>query len=107
MFVAGFQSGSLCHKNCYENKISIPSLHVYGTSDDIINRDMSERLQECFVNPISVTHAGGHFFPASNNEKPQYVDFFRNQLQSYLEAKELKLNGLAIGDEDDEEKISS
>lgn len=37
VMAAGFRSGSLVHINAYENQIGIPSLHIYGTNDAIIN----------------------------------------------------------------------
>lgn len=33
---SGFRSGSLVHLNCYETKVQIPSLHIYGEADEII-----------------------------------------------------------------------
>lgn len=90
MLVAGFPSGSLVHKNFYEQKISLPSLHVYGLNDDIISHELSMELQESFDNPLIQTHQGGHYFPATANEKQSYVDFYRNQLICYLEEKELQ-----------------
>lgn len=55
---SGFPSQSLAHKNLYEQKISIPSLHVYGLSDEIIPGELSQKLSESFENPIVVTHSG-------------------------------------------------
>jgi surfactin synthase thioesterase subunit len=104
MMVAGFRSGSLVHKNYYENKISIPSLHVYGLNDDIINHEMSEALVQCFNEPVVVPHQGGHFFPATAaNEKEHYINFFQDQLQSYLEDREMKQNGVASQDQEAED----
>lgn len=87
---AGFRSGSLVHKNCYESRISIPSLHVSGTSDEIIPQAMSLLLEEGFVHPKRFHHTGGHHFPATAAEKPTYVSFLQDQLQLHLEEKELK-----------------
>jgi len=104
---SGFPSGSLVHKNCYETKISIPSLHISGESDEIIPNEISVRLEQAFENPTIVHHAGGHYLPASANEKQSYVNFFQDQLQRHLEEKELK-NGVTTeaGDDDEEEQSS-
>lgn len=51
---------------------------------------MSEALAETFLDPEVVTHPGGHYFPAQASLKETYVDFFRDQLQQHLEAKELQ-----------------
>jgi Serine hydrolase (FSH1) len=104
MIIAGFPSGSLVHKNYYESKISIPSLHVFGLTDDIISHELSMKVQDAFDESSStcITHGGGHYFPATTNEKQTYIDFYKNQLISYLEEKELKKGGVAIEEEKDE-----
>jgi Serine hydrolase (FSH1) len=103
IMAAGFRSGSLVHKNCYESRISFPSLHVSGTTDEIIPHEMGLLLESGFEYPKSIHHAGGHYFPATANEKQTYVAFFQDQLQRHLEEKELKNNGVALEDDDNEE----
>lgn len=95
MIIAGFRSGSLVHKSCYENRISIPSLHVSGTSDEIIPQEMSQLVESGFEYPKKVYHSGGHYFPATVNEKQVYIEFFQDQLQKHLEDKELQ-NGITV-----------
>lgn len=90
IIASGFRSGSLAHKNYYEDTIYIPSLHVMGTNDQIIANSMSEELAAIFEDPCIVRHSGGHYFPASSREKNAYVDFLRNRLVEYLEKKELE-----------------
>ncbi|XP_058118171.1 esterase AGAP003155 [Anopheles ziemanni] len=90
VLASGFRSGSLVHLNYYENKVQIPSLHIFGETDEIITKDMSVALSETFLEPEIVTHPGGHYFPAQASMKQMYVDFFRDQLQNHLEAKELQ-----------------
>lgn len=103
MICAGFPSGSLVHKNYYENKISISSLHVYGLTDEIISHELSMKLKDAFDESTvtTVTHPGGHYFPATANEKQAYIDFYKNCLISYLEDRELK-KGVTMEDEDEE-----
>ena len=103
MLAAGFRSGSLVHRACYENKISVPSLHVYGLSDDIIQHTYSEKLRDAFEGPLFITHEGGHYFPATVNEKQTYINFFQDQLQSYLEDREMKVNGVVTQNGEEEE----
>ncbi|XP_055631264.1 esterase AAEL000016 [Toxorhynchites rutilus septentrionalis] len=111
---SGFQSGSLVHLNYYENKVQIPSLHIYGESDEIIPKAMSIALAETFIDPQVLVHPGGHFLPAQATQKQKYVDFFRERLQYHLEAKEienatvensmyLNENGTGNGDNDDDD----
>lgn len=87
---SGFRSGSLVHKNFYENPITIPSLHIFGETDEIIQRDMSELLSTTFVEPEFLIHPGGHYFPATAQQKQNYIIYFQNRLQEYLEAKEIQ-----------------
>lgn len=103
---SGFRSGSLVHKNCYETRISIPSLHVSGTTDEIVTHDMHLLLESGFEYPKKIHHAGGHYFPATVNEKQLYVSFFQDHLQKHLEDKELK-NGVIAEDDDDDEDVQS
>ncbi|CAO1439894.1 unnamed protein product [Diamesa tonsa] len=97
---SGFLSGSLVHKNSYESQIKMPSLHISGSTDEIIPQEMSVLLENLFENPTIHHHTGGHFFPATKTEKEVYVDFFLNQLQKHLEDKELK-NAVVIEDNDE------
>ncbi|XP_055538560.1 esterase AAEL000016 [Wyeomyia smithii] len=87
---SGFRSGSLVHLNYYENKVQIPSLHIFGESDEIIPKGLSIALAETFVDPQILVHPGGHFLPAQAAQKQTYVDFFRERLQYHLEAKEIE-----------------
>lgn len=97
---SGFLSGSLVHKNYYESQIKMPSLHISGSTDEIIPQEMSVLLENLFANPTIHHHTGGHFFPATKTEKEVYVDFFLNQLQKHLEDKELK-NAVVVEDNDE------
>ncbi|XP_055588232.1 esterase AAEL000016 [Uranotaenia lowii] len=87
---SGFRSGSLVHLNFYENKVQIPSLHIFGAADEIIPKDMSQALAQTFNEPQLLIHSGGHFLPAQAAQKQTYVDFFRERLQFHLEAKEIE-----------------
>ncbi|KAL5292005.1 OVCA2 family protein [Megaselia abdita] len=108
IIAAGFKSGSLVHKKFYQEQIEIPSLHVYGKTDDIIPGEMSEALQSVFVDSESLIHDGGHYFAATSSCKTQYITFFQDCLQRYLEKKELleNQNGILVngeeGDDDDD-----
>lgn len=110
LLASGFRSGSLAHRNFYEQKIQIPSLHIYGEADEIIPKDMNLALAEIFEEPNVLSHPGGHYFPATVNQKQIYIDFFQDQLQDYLEAKEIAEASLAntielkAGDDDDDDE---
>lgn len=87
---SGFLSGSLVHKSAYEESIIIPTLHVYGLSDEIIPKEMSQDLMLHFKNVEIVEHNGGHYFPATSHQKQTYINFFQDRLQEYLENLELQ-----------------
>jgi len=82
-FVAGFKSRQSQHQKFYETKITLPSLHVIGDTDQVIPKDMSEDLLEVYTNPVVVRHAGGHFIPTASPQKKSYLEF----LKPFLDAK--------------------
>ncbi|XP_017845239.1 esterase GA18864 [Drosophila busckii] len=90
VLTSGFISGSLVHMSAYEERITIPTLHVYGLTDEIIPKDMSESLAANFKNVEVLEHNGGHYFPATAAQKQAYINFFQDRLQEYLEHLELQ-----------------
>ncbi|ELT98892.1 hypothetical protein CAPTEDRAFT_223070 [Capitella teleta] len=78
VLVAGFKSRSSQHSDLYatDTPASLPTLHVFGDTDKVIEKEMSEDLLQYFVDPAILTHPGGHFIPASAQQKKIYVDFF-------------------------------
>lgn len=89
MLASGFKSGSLVHLNYYNENITIPSLHIYGDSDEVIPNDMSKELSLIFFEPKLLVHNGGHYFPATTQQKKFYKEYFQDHLQNYLEGLEL------------------
>ncbi|CAH0723985.1 unnamed protein product, partial [Brenthis ino] len=87
IFASGFRSGSLVHKGFYDEDINLPSLHVYGESDSIIPKEMSESLINLFVNPVVAEHSGGHYVACSGSTKDAYLDFLHERHQDLLEYK--------------------
>ncbi|XP_076439483.1 esterase OVCA2-like [Babylonia areolata] len=75
ILVAGFKSRSSPHDALYEKKISIPTLHVFGETDKVIQKDMSEDLLQYFEDTVTLQHQGGHFIPAGGQEKKVYLEF--------------------------------
>ncbi|XP_013419337.1 esterase OVCA2-like [Lingula anatina] len=80
MLVAGFKSHSKPHEEIYKIPITCPSLHVFGDTDKVIPKDMSEDLLQYFVEPRTLEHPGGHFIPASGPHKKVYTEFLENML---------------------------
>uniref|UniRef100_A0A1A9V5H8 FSH1 domain-containing protein n=1 Tax=Glossina austeni TaxID=7395 RepID=A0A1A9V5H8_GLOAU len=106
---SGFVSGSLVHKAIYEESIVIPTLHVYGLSDEIIPKEMSKELTNNFKNVEILEHNGGHYFAATAQQKQTYINFFQDRLQEYLENMELQQtsNTVFSDEQDDETNVNS
>lgn len=85
IFASGFRSGSLVHKGFYDEDISLPSLHVYGESDSIIPKEMSESLINLFIKPVVAEHSGGHYVACSGAIKDAYQDFLSDRYQEMLD----------------------
>ncbi|CAH2219953.1 esterase OVCA2 [Pelobates cultripes] len=75
VLVAGFKSRASEHEEYYQQPITVPSLHVYGETDRVIPDHMSQELVLHFEKPVTLTHAGGHFVPASAQQKKVYLEF--------------------------------
>ncbi|XP_053373634.1 esterase OVCA2-like [Mercenaria mercenaria] len=86
ILVAGYKSRQSSHQSYYSVPISIPTLHVYGDTDRIIQKEMSEDLLQYFIEPRILQHDGGHFIPASAPQKKVYTEF----LQEMLDRKQNK-----------------
>ncbi|XP_047532083.1 esterase CG5412 [Vanessa atalanta] len=88
IFASGFRSGSLVHKGFYDEDINLHSLHVYGESDSIIPKEMSESLINLFVKSVVIEHAGGHYVACSGSIKDAYLDFLHDRYQDIFENPE-------------------
>ena len=75
IFVSGYKSRQSMHQKYYEEKVTLPTLHVMGETDKVIEKEMSVELSELYKNKTVLEHRGGHFVPATSAEKPQYVAF--------------------------------
>ncbi|XP_061180389.1 esterase OVCA2-like isoform X2 [Saccostrea echinata] len=87
ILVAGFKSRQKQHESIYKKPITTPSLHVFGDSDKVIQKEMSEDLLQYFVNPSVLKHSGGHFIPVSSIQKKVYIEF----LQPFLDRKKKQM----------------
>ncbi|XP_041968059.1 esterase CG5412 [Aricia agestis] len=88
IFASGFRSGSLVHKGFYDEDINLPSLHVYGESDSIIPKEMSESLINLFTNATVAEHLGGHYVACSGSVKEAYLDFLHERYQDLIETQQ-------------------
>ncbi|KAG7213521.1 hypothetical protein KM043_002787 [Ampulex compressa] len=77
IIISGFKSLCAPHAKYYSEKISIPSLHVYGQNDQVIPTEMAEQVSDLFLNRESMIHEGGHYVPG---KKAIYKDFIAKML---------------------------
>jgi len=75
---SGFLSKCSLHSKLLKNKLSLISLIVYGTNDELISMEMSKQLVELFDenSRTVVIHSGGHYVPSNECVKKHYIDFF-------------------------------
>ncbi|XP_060086121.1 esterase OVCA2-like [Ylistrum balloti] len=81
ILVAGFKSRQSPHQDLYTTKLSLPSLHVFGDTDKVIQKEMSEELLPCYSDKMILQHPGGHFIPASGPQKKVYIEFLDRMLE--------------------------
>ncbi|XP_064323675.1 esterase OVCA2 [Phalacrocorax carbo] len=75
ILVAGFTSRAPSHGHFYREPIALPTLHVMGDTDTVIAAPLSRELAQHFVEPVVLTHPGGHFVPTAAPQKKAYLDF--------------------------------
>lgn len=77
---AGFLSLSSVH-DCYTSlTFDIPTLHIYGTGDQIVLSTTSEKLKSVFSDSVAIVHEGGHFIPSMS----KYKDVFNGFLERFV-----------------------
>lgn len=78
ILVAGFRSACAQHQCFYKGvNIAMPSLHVYGQYDKVIQEQMSRDLLPLFQGAHILNHQGGHFVPAASAHKHVYQEFLK------------------------------
>ncbi|CAF1148717.1 unnamed protein product [Didymodactylos carnosus] len=65
ILISGFPSRADVHEQIMKpNYIqNFPSLHIYGTKDELVDNERTLRLASVFKDAIIVSHSGGHFTP--------------------------------------------
>ena len=93
VFVSGFPSYASDHAALFATssegesdepamQVDIPSLHIMGTTDQVIPVDLSRRLASFFAQPVVVTHEGGHFVPwpkSGTQQREAILSFFQDR----------------------------
>jgi predicted esterase len=61
-------------------KIQIPSLHVFGNTDPYIIPEKSEKLTNLFANFETYVHEGKHYVPTKKDDVDAYINFLKKHL---------------------------
>ncbi|KAF7994463.1 hypothetical protein HCN44_003935 [Aphidius gifuensis] len=73
ILISGFKSLCQPHQIYYNEKINLPSLHVYGETDKIIPPAMAKDLAESFDDSQVVVHEGGHFVAGKKHIYNEFI----------------------------------
>ncbi|KAG7387614.1 Family of serine hydrolases 3 [Phytophthora pseudosyringae] len=63
-------------------KVDMPSLHIIGETDAVVDNERSLALKDFFVNPKVLMHPGGHYIPTNKEPKDAYRAFFKELRES-------------------------
>eukprot|EP01127_Copromyxa_protea_P010409 TRINITY_DN2535_c0_g1_i3.p1 TRINITY_DN2535_c0_g1~~TRINITY_DN2535_c0_g1_i3.p1 ORF type:complete len:152 (-),score=35.77 TRINITY_DN2535_c0_g1_i3:267-722(-) len=70
IFMASFPASATIWKAKYpENGCSVPSLHFWGTKDNLVSNDLSEELSKLFISPEVHVHDSSHVVPNKGVDK--------------------------------------
>ncbi|KAK6737877.1 hypothetical protein RB195_020153 [Necator americanus] len=75
IFFSSFLSLSSVHNSYTSLRLNIPSLHIYGTGDQVVAYTNSEKLKAMFCDCVSIVHDGGHFIPTMSKHKDVFIKF--------------------------------
>ena len=81
ILASGFLSLSSQHAKYNDVVIETPSLHIFGTGDEIVLTPVSEKLAANFAHPSTIIHDGGHFVPPMSKYKQQFSEFLDHHYQ--------------------------
>ena len=84
IITAGFKSGQAQHNVYYdlEEKIKMPTLHIFGETDKVIPAEMSAELVNYFIEPKVIRHSAGHLVPVNAEAKNNFIEFFSSIRQN-------------------------
>ena len=68
-----------------KEKIQIPSLHIYGSSDPYIIPENSEKLANLFAASEKYVHEGKHYVPTKKEDVQIYINFLKKYLNEKIE----------------------
>lgn len=87
IFYSGFKSRLPAYSKYYERPIAIPTMHVIGTLDTVVEEERTMKLYDACEpsKRVLLTHPGGHFVPNAKDILTKVVGFVQNAM---IESKE-------------------
>ncbi|CAI5703914.1 hypothetical protein KXD40_002523 [Peronospora effusa] len=88
---AFFVSAGACYDQKYmiNVKVDLPSLHVIGETDAVVEKKSSLALKDRFIDAKVLMHPGGHYIPTNKVVKDAFRAFFEELQQSDQNKKEV------------------
>ncbi|NP_001123268.1 candidate tumor suppressor in ovarian cancer 2 [Nasonia vitripennis] len=79
IIVSGFKSLCKPHEIYYDEKLLLPTLHVFGDGDKVIPTKMARDLSNVFTNKQEIVHEGGHYVPGKKHIYDNFIkEMFKN-----------------------------
>ncbi|OWZ22382.1 Serine hydrolase (FSH1) [Phytophthora megakarya] len=74
-----FVAAGACSDPKYANdvKIDLPSLHLIGETDAVVENERSLVLKDQFIDAKLLMHPGGHYIPTNKDPKDAFRAFFK------------------------------
>ncbi|CAI5746957.1 unnamed protein product [Peronospora destructor] len=81
---AFFVSAGACNDRKYviSMKVDLPSLHVIGETDAVVESKSSLALKDLFIDAKVLMHPGGHYIPTNKEVKDAFRTFFKELQQA-------------------------
>ena len=96
--ISGFPSRAEAHRALLEPaSIEIPSLHVVGSNDILVDPERTLSLSKSFKEPVVIQHDGGHFVPDRwpLEEIKDFVSQFCHE-ERILQPDDIVVEGLSV-----------
>ena len=74
--------------NLGEERIRIPSLHITGEKDSIIDGSRSAELAQQFIDGQVCRHPGGHYLPYTGDTKDAVLGFLEARVKELVAQEE-------------------
>lgn len=90
LFYSGFKSRLPEYAKYYEKPISIPTIHIIGTLDTVVEEERTMKLYDACEpsKRVLLTHPGGHFVPNAKDILTKVAAFVHNAISEGEEPRE-------------------